>query len=133
MSKASLEDLVSIDGVGEVMAHSILSFFANETNRLEIEKLNNIGITTEDQRDSLEQFLAGKTFVLTGSLQKYSRDQASQKIESHGGKVSSSVSKKTSFVVAGPGAGSKKEKAEKLEVEILTEEEFDKLFENSNF
>ena len=72
MSKASLEDLVSIDGVGEVMAHSILSFFANETNRLEIEKLNNIGITTEDQRDSLEQFLTGKTFVLTGSLQKYS-------------------------------------------------------------
>ena len=96
-----------------------------------LERLEQLGVeTAQEQIDLSEQAFSGKSFVLTGTLNSFSRDQATARIEALGGKVTSSVSKKTAFVVTGPGAGSKLTKAEKLGVEVLTEEDFLNLLEN---
>lgn len=117
--------LLEVKDVGPVVAHSIHTFFAQPHNREVVEQLRACGIAweeTDGTADTTPKPLAGKTFVLTGTLPTLSRDDAKDLIEAAGGKVSGSVSKKTHYVVAGAEAGSKLEKAQELGVEILDEE-----------
>ncbi len=123
-----VEELSNIDDVGEITAKSIYEFFKQEQTIDLIEKLKKAGVNTEEQEETTtdERFI-GMTFVLTGTLENYSREEASKIIESHLGKVSSSVSKKTTYVLAGEEAGSKLTKAESLGVKIITEQEFEEM------
>lgn len=126
---ASVEDLTRIDDIGEKMAVSVVQFFEEPQNVAFIGRLENAGVSCID--DSIGQLednrFEGKTFVLTGTLEKYKRSEASAVIEKYGGKTSSSVSKKTDYVLAGAEAGSKLEKAQKLGVAIISEDEFEKM------
>lgn len=122
--QASLEDLFAIDSVGEVMAQSIIRFFADEANRAEVERLAAAGLNMHAQTGRRSDALAGKTFVLTGTLQSDTRSKMQERIERLGGKAASSVSKKTDFLVAGEEAGSKLTKARTLGVTVLNEQEF---------
>lgn len=127
---SSCEDLVKIDDIGEIIAESVVSYFGDDNNKNMILKLEDLGLNMEylgQKREIKEEFF-GKTFVLTGSLQLFTREEASEKIESFGGKTTGSVSKKTDVVIVGENAGSKYEKAISLGIDIWTEEEFrDKL------
>ena len=123
--KASLAELSLVEDIGPVMAQSIVEFFEQEQTKDLIKRLEKAGVNTKRiKEDDEDDRFAGKTFVLTGGLDNYSREEASDIIEKFGGKTSSSVSKKTSYVVAGEGSGSKLIKAQKLGVTILTEQEF---------
>ena len=125
LAEASLEDFTSIDGIGEIMAESLVEFFQNPLNLSMLESMESHGVVLKnDHAEALSTPWAGVTFVLTGSLEKFSRQDATLQIEKFGGKVSSSVSKKTSYVVAGPGAGSKLNKAESLDIAVLNEDQF---------
>ena len=126
LMKATDEELTSIDGVGSVMAQSIYLFFIDEGNRSMIDKLANHGLnlSLDPLGDNIPLPFQGKTFVLTGTLTQFTREEAGLQIERLGGKVTSSVSKKTTFLIAGPGAGSKLAKAQQLEIEILSEADF---------
>ncbi|MEJ6626527.1 MAG: helix-hairpin-helix domain-containing protein, partial [Actinomycetes bacterium] len=126
ISKASETELSDTDGVGEVIAKSIIEWFAVDWHQEIISKWEKAGVQLkEDQIEStLPQTLSGLTLVVTGSLEDFTRDGVSEVIVSHGGKTSSSVSKKTDFVVAGESAGSKLAKAEELGVRVLNESEF---------
>ena len=121
---ATKEELCEIDDVGEVMAESIVDFFKKEGNVNEIEKLKAFGVNMEEfsEADATE-ILAGKTFVVTGTMETMSRDEIKNLIEKNGGKVTSSVSKKTNFVVAGDSPGSKLDKANALGVTVIGEKE----------
>ena len=124
--EASVEDLVSKDDVGEVIAKSIHEFFNEQQTKDLIQRLKNAGVNTESlEQGTIDNRFEGMTFVLTGTLEKYSREQASDIIENFGGKTSASVSKKTNFVLAGEEAGSKLVKAEKLGVRVISEQEFE--------
>lgn len=133
LMNASTEELVAISDVGAQIAESIVRFFADDGNRQLVERLRRAGVTMEGPArrvvELIDSPLAGKTVVLTGTLNSLTRDQATQLIEERGGKVSSSVSKKTSFVIAGDDPGSKIEKARTLGVEILDETEFVKMLD----
>jgi len=119
------EDLCKIEDIGEITAQSIVDFFSRETTRDIITDLKALGVkTTAEKEVVLDQRLAGLTFVLTGTLPTMSRNEAEALIKKYGGKASSSVSKKTSFVLAGEDAGSKLTKAQSLGVTIIDEEEF---------
>lgn len=120
---ARQEELEQIPGIGPVVAASIVDFFARPENRALIEKLRAAGVQMDGgaQRERQSDALAGKTFVLTGTLPSLTREQASELIISHGGKVTDSVSKKTSYVVAGANAGSKLAKAQQLGIPVLDE------------
>jgi DNA ligase (NAD+) len=132
LGKASQEDLVGMDGIGAVMAESISDYFNDPDTQSMVEKLELAGVvTTRPEVDSKDLPFSGQSFVLTGTLETFSRLEATHMIEEKGGKVSSGVSKKTSLVVAGPGAGSKLTKAQSLGVEVMTEDEFVSLLENS--
>jgi len=132
LGKASPEDLVGMDGIGAVMAESISDYFNDPDTQSMVEKLESAGVvTTRPEIDSKDLPFSGQSFVLTGTLETFSRLEATRMIEEKGGKVSSGVSKKTSLVVAGPGAGSKLTKAQSLGVEVMTEGEFVSLLENS--
>ena len=122
---ATYEELRMIDDVGEITADTIYEFFRQEQTIDLINKLKqaNVNMKAEIQENEDEKF-AGKTFVLTGSLEHYSREEASEIIEKMGGKTSSSVSKKTDYVLAGEDAGSKLKKAQELGITIISEEEF---------
>ena len=125
IQNASEEEIAQIEGFGGIMAKEVVAFFQKDSARRLVERLGELGISMEaQQKESHGDKLAGSTFVLTGTLPTMSRKEASQLIESHGGKVTSSVSKKTSYVLAGEEAGSKLEKAQQLGIPILTEEEF---------
>ena len=130
---ATIEELVEVPEVGAQIAESIVHYFADEGNRQLIERLRRAGVTLEGPARArtpvVDSPLAGKTVVLTGTLAGYTREQATILIEERGGKVSSSVSKKTSYVLAGDEPGSKLEKARTLGVEILDEDAFVKLLE----
>lgn len=129
-SKASVDDFMAVNEIGEIMAQSLVSFFANPQTGDLIKKLRAAGVNMESERiENIDDRFLGKTFVLTGTLSRFSRNEASELIEKFGGKTSSSVSKKTSFVLAGEEAGSKLTKAEELGVKIITEEEFIKMTE----
>ena len=126
--EASLEELESKQDVGEITAESIYNFFKQGQSIDLINKLKQAGVNmTLKQELGTDNRFEGKVFVLTGSLEKYSRDEASQVIEKLGGKTSSSVSKKTDYVLAGEDAGSKLKKAQELGVKIISEIEFDKM------
>ena len=125
---ADAEELASKDDIGEVIAQSIHTFFNEEQTIDLINRLKLAGINTQSlQEESTDTRFEGKTFVLTGALSKYSREQASDIIERLGGKTSSSVSKKTSYVLAGEDAGSKLTKAQSLGVTVISEEEFEEM------
>jgi DNA ligase (NAD+) len=133
LAEASLEDFTSIDGIGGIMAESLVEFFQNPINLSMLESMESLGVVLKnDQAEDLSTPWAGVTFVLTGSLEKFSRQEATLQIEKFGGKVSSSVSKKTSYVVAGPGAGSKLNKAQGLDIPILSEDQFLSFLEETN-
>ena len=121
---AGIEDLQAVSDVGEITARNIADWFAQPQSKHLIEKLRNAGVNFESKRTVSDTRFAGKTFVLTGALSKFTRDEATEKIELFGGKASGSVSKKTSFVVVGENAGSKERKARELGIPILTEVEF---------
>jgi DNA ligase (NAD+) len=122
---ASVEHLLEVNDVGPVVAQSIHTFFAQPHNREVVEQLRACGIAWKEDdgtQDRIPKPLAGKTFVLTGTLPTLSRDEAKDLIEAAGGKVAGSVSKKTHYVVAGAEAGSKLDKAQELGVAVLDEE-----------
>ena len=122
---ATEDDFILVDEVGEIMAESLVSFFANNQTRDLIDRLRDAGVNMQnDALESGDNRFEGKTFVLTGTLSKFTRQEASEIIEKFGGKTSGSVSKKTSFVLAGEEAGSKLTKAQDLGAQIISEEEF---------
>lgn len=128
LMNASLESLAMTDDIGEISANSIYEFFRQDQtidliNRLKEANVNMEALDTEDIDNRFE----GKTFVLTGTLERFTRKEASDLIEKHGGKTSGSVSKKTDYVLAGEDAGSKLTKAQNLGVEIITEEQFEEM------
>ena len=130
IANASLEELAMTPDVGLITAESIYEFFRQPQTIDLIEKLKEAGVNTEAKEDvnqNKDDRFYGKTFVLTGSLENYTRDEASDIIESFGGKVSGSVSKKTSYVLAGEEAGSKLTKAQELGVTIISEQEFNQM------
>ncbi len=123
--KAKYEDLILIDDIGDVMANSIVEYFNNEHNIKLLEKLVNLGVNPISVNEvNNHQPLLGKTIVVTGTLPTLSRNEANDLIEKNGGKASSSVSKKTSYVLVGVEAGSKLTKAQELGIKIINEEEF---------
>ena len=121
---ATEEELTAVPDVGAVTAQSIYGWFRQEQSRHMIEKLRQAGVNFESKRVVSDTRFAGKTFVLTGALSKFTREEATEKIELLGGKASGSVSKKTSFVVVGENAGSKERKARELGIPILSEDDF---------
>jgi DNA ligase (NAD+) len=127
---ASFDQLTNCEDVGEVIGESILQWHGDARNRNLLDRLRKTGLNFSSelyQPAAKAGPLAGKTFVLTGTLPNLKREEAAAKIEAAGGKVSGSVSKKTDYVVAGEEAGSKLDKAQKLGVKILNEAEFLKL------
>jgi DNA ligase (NAD+) len=131
LSKASAEELQQIEGVGPNIAESIVDWFAQPVNQNVLKKLKAAGINPEMQKDEKkkEGALSRLTFVVTGTLPTLSRDGVKEFIEQNGGKVTDSVSKKTSYLVLGEAPGSKAEKAKSLGVKILDEAELKKLAE----
>ena len=127
LSNASAEELQGVNEVGPKIAESIAEFFSNPQNRKLVERLGKAGLAFKGQKKERGTKLEGKTFVLTGTLANYSRDQAKKMIEDAGGRVSGSVSKKTDYVVAGSDAGSKLDKAKELGVPVIDEKEMEKL------
>jgi len=129
LRNATFDELIQIPEIGPNTAQSIVDFFADEHNRRFLEKLFSVGVEVEEIREEeeAEKPLSGKTFVFTGALSSMTRDEASELVESLGGRVSSSVSRKTDYVVVGENPGSKYDKAKKLGVTTITEEEFLKL------
>lgn len=128
LANASIEDLSQVDEVGPIVANSINEFFSQEQTKDLLKRLKDAGVNMERQKEENEDDrFAGKTFVLTGSLEKYSREEASNIIEKFGGKTSSSVSKKTTYLLAGEDAGSKLTKAQSLGVQIISENEFEEM------
>lgn len=121
---ADVETLTQVEDIGEITAESIVSWFSQPQSVHLIRRLKEAGVNMESLRKITDTRFAGKTFVLTGALTKFTREEASQKIELLGGKVSGSVSKKTSFVVVGENAGSKERKARELGIPLLTEDDF---------
>jgi DNA ligase (NAD+) len=126
---AGEEELAEIDQIGPTMAKSIYEYFRDPENLSVIEQLLAAGVKLEQPKARRSDKLAGKTFVVTGTLEHLSRQQAKQAIRQAGGKSSSSVSKKTDFVLAGENPGSKLDKARKLGVEVIDEKQFMKMME----
>ncbi len=121
---ATKEEILNIEGFGEIMADSVVEFFSLEQTNQMVEELKEFGLNTESQREIKDNRFEGMTFVLTGTLSTYGRKEAQEIIESYGGKASSSVSKKTTYVLAGEAAGSKLQKATDLGITIINEEQF---------
>jgi len=124
LMQADIQTLTDVPDVGAVTAQSIYNWFAQPQGREMVEKLRACGVNFESTRTTLDNRFAGMTFVLTGALTKFTREEATEKIELYGGKASGSVSKKTTYVVVGENAGSKERKARELGIPILSEEAF---------
>lgn len=124
LAAADVGSLTALDQIGALIAQEVVGFFASDTNRAQLRRLAELGLNMRSEREAqaLEQTLAGKTFVLTGTLPTYSRDEAKALIEARGGKVTGSVSKKTSYLVAGEKPGSKYDKAVSLGIPVLDEQ-----------
>jgi len=129
LMKASAEEIMQLPDFGQIAANDVVEFFSSEKNRLMIEKLASLGVNMRslDQTEKKDDRFSGMTFVLTGTLPSMTRDQASEIIQSYGGKVSGSVSKKTSYVLAGEEAGSKLTKAQSLGINIISQQEFEEM------
>ena len=127
---ASEEDIATIDGIGPKIAASVREFFSVPENVRVLERLREAGVVLEEEVEpERPQTLAGLTFVLTGTLEHFTRDEAGAQLEALGAKVSGSVSKRTSFVVAGAAAGSKLTKAQSLGVPVLDEAALERILE----
>jgi DNA ligase (NAD+) len=124
---ATLEDVLSIDGFGDVMAKAFTDTISLPQTRELIEELKAVGVNMENLSKTEDMRFSGMTFVLTGTLSKFTRTEASEIIEKFGGKTSGSVSKKTSIVLAGEDAGSKLRKANELGVKVISEDEFSEM------
>ena len=124
LMNASLEDLTAIPDIGGITAENVVSWFSEEQSRDMIRRLRQAGVNFDSHDQVQDTRFAGKTFVLTGALSLFTRDEATAKIEAFGGKAASSVSKKTTYVVAGENAGSKLKKANDLGIPVLSEQEF---------
>ena len=124
LMQADMDALTAVPDVGQTTAENIIQWFASEQSRDLVQRLREAGVNFESHSTVTDTRFAGKTFVLTGALSLFTRDEATAKIEAFGGKVASSVSKKTSCVVAGENAGSKLKKANELGVRVLSEQEF---------
>lgn len=129
LEQAALEELQGIPDIGPAMAQSLIQFFQQESSRRFLQKLREAGVKMTAEVSSRPQIFAGKSIVVTGSLEHWDRQQVETLIEERGGKAASSVSKKTAFVIAGEKAGSKLTKANELGVPVLSEEEFAQLLE----
>ena len=127
LMNASLEAISDIDGFGDIMAKSAFDFFQSESARELIADLKSFGVNTESKTVINDNRFEGMTFVLTGTLPTYKRSEASKIIESFGGKTSSSVSKKTSYVLSGESSGSKLDKANQLGIPVIDENEFNEM------
>lgn len=123
VQEATMEQLIAIPDVGDIVAQSILEFFSFEENRVMIDRLLKAGVKPREMQGKAEGVLSGKTVVVTGTLPNLSRKDAEELIRRHGGTAASSVSKKTAFVVAGEAAGSKLDKAQALGIEVIDEAE----------
>lgn len=126
LAQASYEELVAIEAIGAKIAQSVVEYFAQSRNREFLERLAKVGINMEEKTETIQAnaLFSGKTFVLTGTLSSMERKTAQEKIEALGGKATSSVSKKTNYVIAGENAGSKLTKAQELGITVLSEAEF---------
>ena len=131
LMNASLEELSALPNIGKTIAFSIIDFFKDEKNRLMIEELKELGLNMEQNTGSVSDALKGKIFVLTGTLKTMPREKAEGLIKNLGGKTTSSISKKTSYLIVGENPGSKLEKAQKYGVIILTEDEFMSMLNNA--
>lgn len=132
LEKATVEQLAEINEIGEIIAESVYDFLHSEHGASAVAELRELGVDTETPKkedDAGEAVFAGKTFVVTGTLSKYTRDQVHELIERHGGRASSSVSGKTDYLLAGGKAGSKLAKAEKLGVSVISETDFEQMIE----
>ncbi len=129
LMNASIESLTLTEDMGEIRAKNVYEFFHQEQTMDLVQRLKNAGVNlqTSNEDEMLDERFVGKAFVLTGTLEKYTRDEAKKIIESFGGKVTGSVSKKTNFVLAGEEAGSKLTKAQELGIEIISENDFEKM------
>lgn len=124
---ATSDQILTIDGFGEVMQESVIDFFSNDGAREMVDELKALGVNVESKTVIKDNRFEGKTFVLTGTLENYKRSEASKIIEGFGGKTSSSVSAKTSYVLSGESSGSKLDKANKLGVPVISEAEFEEM------
>lgn len=120
IQNATIEELTEIEGIGEVLAKSIVDYFGNDSAREMVETLQSFGVNTLSKKEKVDDRFLGKTFVITGTLEGYTRGEMTELIEKYGGKCSGSVSKKTSYVLAGEEAGSKLDKAGQLGVPIIS-------------
>ncbi|MBR6012370.1 MAG: NAD-dependent DNA ligase LigA [Selenomonadaceae bacterium] len=127
ISVASFEDLKNVPDIGEITANHIKNFFDDEENKKLLAELKILGLNLKSDEKIIDSGISGKIFVLTGTLSKYTRNDAAKKIEELGGIVKNSVSKKTDFLIVGEDSGSKLQKAEELGIKILNESEFEKL------
>ena len=128
LKNASLADLIQIDDMGEIMAQSVFEFFSQEQTSDLINKLKEAGVNMKSEDEELsDSRFDGQVFVLTGALEKYSRKEAEEIIEKFGGKTSSSVSKKTNYVLAGEDSGSKLVKAQTLGITVISEQDFENM------
>ena len=124
LAAATEEELLNIHEIGPQVSASVVRFFCDANNVKLLEELKSLGLNPQSDKQPQGDKLQGKTFVFTGSLERFSRKEGQKLVEAQGGRASGSVSKKTDYVVAGPGAGSKLAKAEQLGIKILDEEEF---------
>ena len=129
LQAATVEELTGVDDIGAITAQSIVDWFASPQSQHLIARLKEAGVNMQAETAGEDQRFAGKTFVLTGTLDRFTRAEATKMIEDRGGKAAGSVSKKTTYVVAGEAAGSKLRKAQELGVPVLTQEEFLALME----
>ena len=129
LQAATLEELTAVDDIGAVTAQNILDWFQSPQSQHLIQRLKEAGVNMQAEQKGEDQRFAGKTFVLTGTLDRFTRAEATKMIEDRGGKAAGSVSKKTTYVVAGEAAGSKLRKAQELGIPVLTQEEFLALME----
>jgi len=123
LASATYDNLIIIGNIGEEIANSVLKFFSNQENLVFIDSLKNSGVNLKNKTVRSSE-LSNLTFVITGTLDSLSREGAKSLIEKHGGRVTSSVSKETKYLLAGKEAGSKLKKAQELNIKILTESEF---------
>lgn len=126
---AGLEELTEIDDVGSVTAQCVVDYLSSPQAKDLIARLKTAGVSMESTAELVDERFAGMTFVLTGTLNRFDRKTAQTLIEERGGKAAGSVSKRTTYVVAGEAAGSKLKKAEELGIPVLTEDEFERLLE----
>ena len=129
LRRATVEELVAMENIGEITARDVVAFFADEENIAELTALAEAGVTPVWKEEKTEGVFSGQSVVLTGSLSKYKRSEAQKLIEARGGVCQSSVTTKTTLVIAGEDAGSKLDKAKKLGVKVIDEVEFAQMIE----